>query len=549
MKPSLGLHTEIETAAGDVYRWDANARDPGDRPQGIQCGSAIGEGYGSSNVTLARQGTRTYPDVDEFSTIRHIGEDGQIAYEGRIAATPRSARKIEVQAVGWMSHAHDTPIPALLIVDRDMAEWTGASRSRLAALVSSNFTQPDAPQTLPDQSASTAGILLQHADQWASPVKPIAEAWWDAGPYVAGNKIGRVYYDFANVGAASTADANWALQYRLTNIDDASVIRQDSGDIWASVPTSSAMSDVLGGSRYAFISFFYTATPGGAASFQYSVHARKLAVWGEHGLNLYGSAEPFGAHASDIIRYVSGLYCPLLDVGGVTNSPSIIDQFRFKDRTDAYEVFTKANAYDRYNLAVWDNRRLTYAPMPSETDDPTWVVRSSDGNGLDPNWTGPSTAASANGVLVTFQNVLTGQEDYVSPDTNTALADTRDSIAANRAGIRRWESIQLPDPNTPAGATAIGAAVLAEFNRPRRPGDITIRGHIRDLADNWHQGWRPRAGDTVLLGDDPDANPQIIWQADWNQDSRTLTLHVDGPAATSDSILSDLLTDRQRRIA
>src|ERR687890_778901 len=211
-------------------------------------------------------------------------------------------------------------------------------------------------------------------------------------------------------------------------------------------------------------------------------------------MNLYGSAEPFGAHASDIIRYVSGLYCPLLDVGGVTNSPSIIDQFRFKDRTDAYEVFTKANAYDRYNLAVWDNRRLTYAPMPSETDDPTWVVRSSDGNGLDPNWTGPSTAASANGVLVTFQNILTGQEDYVSPDTNTALADTRDSIAANRAGIRRWESIQLPDPNTPAGATAIGAAVLAE-------------------------------------------------------DSRTLTLHVDGPAATSDSILSDLLTDRQRRIA
>lgn len=547
VRPPLGLHTEIETAAGDTYRWDGNARDPGNRPQGISCGSKLGEGYGASSVTLARQGTRTYPDVDEFSTIRHVGEDGQIAYEGRIAATPRTPRKIDVQAVGWMSHARDTPIPALLIVDRDMGAWTGASRARSAAVIASNLTQPDAPRNMSD-SGSAAGLLIQHADSWASPIKPLAEAWYDAGPYVPGNKIGRVYYSFANVGNASLVDTNWELRERLTNVDDASVIRQDSGDIWNGTMTS-AMSDVLGGSRYAFISFFYTATPGGASSFQYSVHASKLAVWGEHGLNLYGNAEPYGAHASDIIRYVAQLYCPLLDVSGIEGSSAIVDQFRFKEQTFAYDVFTKANAYDRYNIAVWDDRRLTYTPMPSESDDPTWIVRTEDGNGLEPNWTGPSTEASANGVLVRFQNVLTGQEDVVSPDTDASLADTRDTIAANRAGIKRWEAIQLPDPNSPTGAAEIGRAVLAEFNRPRKPGEIKVRGHIRDAAGAWHQGWRPKAGETVLLADDSDAEPQTIWDQTWDQASKTLTLHVDAPAASSDTILADLLTLGKRRVA
>jgi hypothetical protein len=547
MKPPLGLHTEIETAAGDTYRWDGNARNPADRPQAVTCGSKLGEGYSQSTVTLARKGALSYPDIDEFATIRHIGLDGQIAYEGRIAATPRSGRKIEVQAVGWMSHARDTPIPALLIVDRDMNNWAGASRTRNIALTASNITSAEPPRPMSD-SANAAGLLLAHASEWASPIRPDTEAWYDAGPFVDGNKIARLYYDMAAAGNTSTANANWDLQIRTTNTDDASVIVASSGDIWASVPIAQAMSDIIG-SRYAFVSFVYTVSPGGAPAYDYSVHARKLAVWGNHGLNLYGTTEPYGARASDIIRYVAGLYAPLLDTSGIADSPSIIDQFRFKEQTYAYDVFTKANAYDRYNIAVWDDRILTYTAMPAATDDPTWVVRASDGNGYEPNWTGPSTAATANGVMVRFQNVLTGQEDVVSPDTDATLADTRDTIAANRAGIPRWEAIQLPDPNTPTGAAEIGRAILAEFNRPRHPGDITVRGHIRDLAGNWHQGWRVKAGDTVLLEDDPDATPLTIWDAPWTQDTKTLTMHVDGAAATSDGILGDLLTLRDRRVA
>jgi hypothetical protein len=536
-KPPLGLHTEIQTAAGDMYRWDGNARDPGNRPQAITSGSKIGEGYGASSVTLARQGTRTYPDVDEFSTIRHIGMDGQIAYEGRIAASPRSARKVEIQAVGWMSHAHDTPFPSLLIIDRDLSHWGPQSTARRVALlvaVGSVLNTFD-PVVNPDDAGSQV-LRTAVNGPWGY---ADAEALYKAPP---GQRIAKLYYDYVARNHTPTG-ANWGVNIEASDNDDMSS-SSGSGDIGA----ASALGYFTPTTAKRFIHLRHDYNTTYASTDQYWIDWRKLTVYGDHGLTLRG-ADPGGVLASDVIRYVAGLWCPLLDTSGIQTSPSIIDNFAITDKTDAYEVFLKANAYDRYNIAVWENRLLTYSPMPSETADPTWIVRSADGNGFDPNWTGPSTAASANGVLVRFQNVLTGNADYVSPDTDATLADTRDTIAANRAGIPRWEAIQLPDPNSPNGAAEIGRAVLAEFNRPRHPGDITVRGHIRDAAGNWHQGWLPKAGETVLLEDDPDAIPQTIWDAQWNQDTKTLVMHVDGAAATSDSILGDLLTTRATRTA
>lgn len=540
-KPPLALHTEIETADGDRYRWDGEARDPGKRPQSISCGSKIGEGYGASSVTLARQGARTYPDIDEFSTVRHIGVDGEIAYEGRIAATPRSSRKIEVQAVGWMSHARDTPIPSLLIIDRDLSNWGSASVSYKTSLATASYQVQDATP-LPDATGGSHTLQLAYEGAWAATVLPACDARYDAGP---GQKIGRIYL-YWGMGGGVTATAPFAHRLYVADVDDNSA-GTAIGDN-TTLPSLGTLFTLATPRRFAHAEFRYDAGGAGTQGFRYIVNIKQLTAYGDHGLPLQGAA-PAGVLASDIIRYVAGLYCPLLDTGGVRPSPSIIDQFLFKEQTYAFDVFTKANAYDRYNIAVWNDRKLTYEPMPSETADPTWIVRSSDGNGLDPNWTGPSTAASANGILVRFQNVLTGSADYVSPDTNAALADARDTIAANRAGIKRWEAIQLPDPNSPNGAAEIGRAVLAEFNRPRKPGDITIRGHIRDAAGSWRQGWRVKAGETVLLADDPDAIPQTIWEPGWTQDTKTLVMHVDAPAATADSILADILTTRSTRTA
>lgn len=540
-KPPLALHTEIETADGDRYRWDGEARDPGKRPQSIYCGSKIGEGYGASSVTLARQGARTYPDIDEFSTVRHIGVDGEIAYEGRIAATPRSSRKIEVQAVGWMSHTRDTPIPSLLIIDRDLSNWGPVSVSYKTTYAASNYQVQD-PTSLPDATGGNHTLQLAFEGSWASPILPACIARYDAGP---GQKIGGIYI-YWGMGGSVANTAPWQHALFASDADDSTGLTT-LGDR-TTLPSVGQLITLAASRRFAIAEFRYDSTGTGTQGFRYIVNIKQLAVYGDHDLTLRGAA-PAGVLASDVIRYVAGLYAPLLDTSGVQPSPSIIDQFRFSDRTDAYAVFEKANAYDRWNIGVWDNRVLTYSPMPSETADPTWIVRSSDGNGLDPNWTGPSTAASANGVLVRFQNVLTGAADYVSPATNPLLADTRDAIAANRAGIKRWEAIQLPDPNSPNGAAEIGRAVLAEFNRPRKPGDITIRGHIRDAAGNWHQGWKVKAGETVLLADDPDAIPQTIWEPAWTQDTKTLVMHVDAPAATADSILADLLTTRSTRTA
>lgn len=254
----------------------------------------------------------------------------------------------QLAAVGYSAKLTDERM-SMVYVDRDLSHWTGASRGRNVALVAGTYMQAEGPVVMIDTASSLPALQLQHADQWTSPRLPVAETWYDAG---TGNKVGSVYYDFTNVGNASTADANWDLNVRTSSDDIFSTIPATSGDIWASVPLTGTLIDATG-TRYAVVSFAYAATPGGAVGYQYGVHLRTPAVYGNHGLTKRGSA-PQGYYPGDIAGHAHTL-------SGAGFTTVISDTSTFTVRHAAYrelvthqQVITDMATLMGWHWGVWE---------------------------------------------------------------------------------------------------------------------------------------------------------------------------------------------------
>lgn len=537
-RPPLELHAEIDTADGFArYRWDANARDAGDRPQGIQFGSTLMNGHANGGCTLARHISRGYPDLGLYDTLRFVGVDGRVAYEGRGSRFPREAstvHRISAEAVGWMAHARDKPI-LFLGVDQDMASWGQTGADRQAALQTGGYAYKGPGTVMADKTLSQS-----FEGAWPAGELPLCEALFDAGPR---QNIGKLYYASTPGLNVSEAVPDWIWSPNIA--PNTLLTGAVSPGNLNGAPANTGLYTVASpaGMRYAAVTFYYGAGPAGVADMQFNVDWAALQVIGDHGLTLQGTG-PYGLLGSDIIKYTASLAAPLLDTSNVLATQHAIDQFVFRDLADVYDMWLVANQYERWNLAVWDDRKLHYHPLSdvSQLQTADWVLRSDHRNGLARGYDGPTVDGQANGAIVRFQNILTGAAEMIDPTTNPELADTNTRLAANRAGLQVWEPIQLPNPNSPAGAAKIGAAALAELNRQRTPGRFTIKGHLQDSASNWHQGWVPRAGDTVVLPEDEDdAHPiRVIHEVTWNHDGRTLTINADAAARTLDAIIADM---------
>jgi hypothetical protein len=87
-----------------------------------------------------------------------------------------------------MAHAKDRKFREVY-VDRGQDGWGGMSLARKAALLAANFTPYDGEQAV-DPTDQSAGIATAFNGTWASPYKPLSEAWYDAGPGVTIAKVG-----------------------------------------------------------------------------------------------------------------------------------------------------------------------------------------------------------------------------------------------------------------------------------------------------------------------------------------------------------------------
>ncbi len=256
--------------------------------------------------------------------------------------------------------------------------------------------------------------------------------------------------------------------------------------------------------------------------------------WLTHARDRKRTYDPAGLTGSEAIIQSAAAFCPLLDTFGVDASSVIVTQEPWTDLTDPLDMWLGLNAEEVRQLAVWENRRLVWTVLDMERED--WVVRLDEGARVA--FDGPSVEGLATGVQVEYDDVDTSTREVLTPETNPSLAVTDPDIIDRLDGLSIVPTITLSRGNTAAGAERIGVAVLSDLMRPKNPCRLTVRGHIRDSAGNWQQGWLARAGQSVVLEDYDASPPRLIHETAWDQETLTLTMDLDADSKTMDALIA-----------
>jgi len=535
--PDGELTVIITDAGGATTTLDSNASDPGDRPRGLQFSTQIGSGFTTGGYTLARAIDRDNIDQNLLDSVSFVSGDGEIAYEGFIGAMPRSmddTHTLSVSTAGWMASAADQSFTEVF-VDRDMSQWGQIARSEQVATVLGGYAD-HAPSAITDQSGGPA-VKLAFNGAWAAGGLPLSQAAYDAGP---GNSIGSVYYEWTRGNNVSAGDANWIWTVNLLTSDTLASGNDASANLRAAGPGTGTFTATTT-RRFAMLRLSY-GVAGGAVGSEYSVDWRNLAVYGNHGLTLAGTAAPYGVTASDVIKYLCQKYCPMLNIAGVQNTGYPIGHLVFKERTKPYDAFLKVNSYHLWDLGVWENRTLRFAPVDLTNWD--WEVRH-DEIGTTIGLQGDSYESLRNGIVVQYTDVATGNQAVLLPDAYEELRDDSVDNPANVHGRKMYgEPFTIPFPCTAANALELGRVRLREDNQPKAPGSFTVHNQIRDKAGNWQPVWKVRAGDRVRLTSSVNLSdrPRLVQETSYSHDGRQVTIGVDSTLRNLEGFLDRTIT-------
>lgn len=534
-KPPLDLTVNLQASDGSGRsRWSASESDPRNRPRGIGFKSARFSGWTGGGCTLNRSILRDWPDLGLLDEMTITGAGGRNAYEGRLISKPRTTEgghAWTIGAVGWMAHAKDRKVP-LLVIDRDLSKWRGPSRAAQASRTAAGFTAID-PKIRTDVTNGAASLALEITGAWAAGSKPDCQAWYDAGDLIT---IGRVRATWSRGGNVGNADTNWDWRVLLYAGDDLTGIAGNSGNLRAAGPDAVDLA-ATGSARFALIGLSYASGPAGVDGMVYDIPWADVRVIGTHGLAIRGgTAAEEGFYASDIIRYLVENYCPKLNADGVQESTAIVTQLA-PGRVSPYDAMLMCN-HSLWGLECWEGRTVHFAP--TTLDDYDWQVKVSD-PGVSVSYQGPAIEQLVNGIEVTYTDSGTQAQATLSPDQYSELRDTDVDNPFNRAGYPGYGEITISKPIRKGDALAAGAAALAEYNRPRSPGTITVTGHVRDRAGNWQPAYMMRGGERIQVIDDTGIRtPRLLVETDYGHDSRENTLSIDTSARSLDAALAEI---------
>lgn len=532
-KPPLELQTELVFPDGTTTRWDRDAKLMKDRPTGISTRSQRYTGWTDSQLALARRIDIDYPDLGLLDGINMIGHDGSVAYEGAAATLPRSlegSHQVGVQAQGWMSAAKDETFVEIYI-ERLLSNWSSAPASWVAAVLAEDFSYGTASSQPVLDEAGQMAMELALSGKWTSPWKPLVDTWWTQK---AGIALGAIYYNFLGNTSSATmnsADANWNVRAALMS-DDKGTARDFTTNLWPG--PSSGYLEATGERLQAMLQLWYNATPAGTDGASYSVQLANPALYGAHGLTRRGP-DPGGFTVSDMVIDFLSRFAPLLDTSGIQATDFVVPQAAFLDDISPFDAWQKLNAYHRWEMAVYEERKALYWPI--DLNDYDWEVRLSD-FGTSTSLQGDDASVLCNGVTVRYTDLDTGYETRLSPATYSELRDDSPNNPYNIHGRPNYQPLSLSAPTTKEGAIQIARAYLAEFNRPKAPGTITVNGHIRDRAGHWQQGWKVKSSDRVIIADMPNDGVRVVGETDWDHDAKNLRIAVDSNFKQLDAILA-----------
>jgi hypothetical protein len=533
-KPPLWLAVDATTPNGNHHRWAEDESDPANVFAGYRHSSSVPGGYETFDVTLPRKPGVDYPDMERLTNVRSYLAGGETVWDGRLERAPRvSGDQVAItpSAVGWRAHLEDNKTASGIYVDRDMSRWQGPGAQRRLFLVGANAPhQTDASQVW-DSGAGSPSFVLAVQGTWASPIKPICEAWYDAGP---GNAVGEIAATWQG-----PSDATWFLA-GIASDDSVASHFASTGDVYAG-STGTLNLITADGYRYGLIQWFYNATPGGLDGSSFDLHLSGLAVHGDHGLPQRVGDSGVGYVASDVVPHAIAQWAPLLSTTGESIQPTgyVLPQLAFYEATTALAIVEECNRPHLYEYAVWDDRVFWF--YQRGTVGRRWRVRS---GAAQLEETGPQLDRLWNLIIIRYQDV-DGTTRTVGPVgsgcdvEDDVLRDTDPENPATKLGIVR---AQVLDMGTGVSGLAIevGRQFLEKSKLLDQSGRCQLVGTVIDDRGVERPASQVRGGDLLSVVDSADPSYRRIVRCEYSHDTRTATVDLDAPPEGLDALLARL---------
>ena len=532
-RPSIELHVEVETVDGGIHRWDAKDLTPGNRPLNVSWRTQRGDGFADGSLSLNRDILRDWPDLNLVDTVRIIGADGQVRYEGRNVNAGRESgdngSQFAIQLAGWMSHAKDRRMREIY-VDRDTSHFTGEipTARRLALIAGGMKFRASGSVEATSQSAAPAVRLSHTRLNDTATYRSVIEAWY----YANGIPIGSIAGDYLDKDSSTNAAlSGWSVFALLSSDDALSTYDASSALAGTTNPWSVAATTDR---RYAVLQMLYMGTVG-AYDGEWSAYLKNPYAVGTHGLALSGG----GLTASQIIRDSAQRFCPQLDTSGIVDTTYPIRHCAPIDPVYPFDLWLQVNAAHLWELAVFEDRKLLYT-APASLDDFDWQVRTDD-PGVRITYGGTALADLGNGVEVSFDDLDSGARKLITPNDYSDLADPDPNNPITRAGIQKWLTYDVPFPTLEADAVQYGRMYLQEAIRAKSPATITTGFWVRDRAGAWQPASKVRCGERIAITDHPNDAPRRIIDTGYAHDGRGLTISADR-ASTRMSAITDRIS-------
>lgn len=518
----LALFVEVTKPSGRTYRFDEGGV-ASQIPRNIQFNSSRNTGFATASFNLPRRLDLEYVDIGLLDEVRIASASGHTVWEGFVTDLPRElgddGHSISVQAVGFMAHMQDRKVP-LLYIDRDLSHFAEPPSTRQLANYGTTFGLTGNTQVTSDWLSEDSPLLMQQIDKVTTVYRSRAEGFYTAAQL----PIGSLYYELTSYDLSAAGGPLSGLWDVRAVLSDEDVHTGGTYDTTADLGGSATgtLTATTGTRKFASLHFFYDSLAG-AVEGVWQARWNKLAVRGTHGLTLRGTGAG-GYYASDILRHLVSSYAPLLDTSNVIDTSWLVEHFVELDPISPYDAMLKLNAFHLFEMGVWEDRQLHWAPL--DLTDWDWEIRQDDPVTI--SLQGDSAEELVNGVTVHYQDLLTAAQKTLYPSDDARLRDDSEGNPYTSHGRTHDLEITLSFPVTEDSAIEIGRIALAEALQAKRPGSITVNGgYVRDRQGNMQPAWRVRSGDRVRITDIPSDLTRPIGEAAWDHESKRLTINVD----------------------
>lgn len=323
-------------------------------------------------------------------------------------------------------------------------------------------------------------------------------------------------------------------------------VNADGGTVWMNTATGSVTGTVslTSGMPASYVDHLIRCTSAatGVDGSERWCQIDTVTVWGTS-----GSARP-----SDVIVDTLTAVCTDVssDYSNVASSSVALPHLAIHDYVTVAQIIDMANKYDRWDFAVWGDRKAYYNTRDTTVSWYGWLSM-----GLTYN-VAPSGMDLADEVYVTYDS--SAETDFAL--MHEVVTCSSASPALDAAGIGAQAVVETPFTNSTA-ASAAGVAFLSEYGGDERPtGTITCSsGQVLDANLSPARPWMMKAGQNIQIPDlvAPDDFLSTTFDAqttgriamtEWDDDSQTMTLTLDASYFTFDAMMERLADQKKPNV-